>query len=171
MAIDFVAPIIRAALTTLQAQLPAAIAAFNAEDANQVDLTEPVAFEFGAADPLVVFPTIEVSATTGITGPWAIDRSEVDHAPSVNVVVWHEGERGELGPTYELSLGLTRCVIEVLRVVGAFGDGVEISNELGAVTWRTDVIPADPVDPEGRDFLKWRVPVLITFRLETVERF
>ncbi|HLE98975.1 MAG TPA: hypothetical protein VI540_03685 [Gaiellaceae bacterium] len=167
--ITFAAPIIRSAIASLQANLPTQIAAFNAEPENEVTLTAPVAFHFGAADPLIEFPAIEVAATDGATAQWAIDRSEGDHFPQIAVVIWFEGERGEIGPTYEASLGMARCVLEVLSQTGAFGEA-EIPNDAGAVTWRTDVLPADLTE-DGREFSKWRCAVLLVFRLETVERF
>lgn len=168
--IPFAAPIARAALATLQANLPAHIAAFNAESENTIDLVEPVAYVFGADDPLggAGFPVVEAAAMEGRTGQWSVDRTEFDHDAVVNVVVWHEGDRGELSPTYEMSLGLARCVVECLAPTGAFGDGVEISQD-GGVYWRADVLPADPTD-DARSFLKWRVPVFVGFKLETVER-
>jgi hypothetical protein len=122
-------------------------------------------------DPLILAgPVVEVAAMRGTTGEWAIERTEVDHSPQVSVVAWHEGERGELGPTYEMSLGLARCLLEVLSQTGAFGDSVEIGNDEGAVEWRTEVLP-DDLTEDGRDFKKWRCAVLIAFRLATVERF
>jgi hypothetical protein len=168
--IAFVAPQIDAALATLERELPDAIAAFNAEAAAAVELATPQAYVFGAADPLVVFPTIEVAAGEGSMGNFAVARSEVDHDPQVTVVVWHEGERGELSPTYRMSLGMARCVIEVLTRPEAFGAGVEVSNDDGAVSWRTAALPVDLTE-DGREFAKWQVPVLISFRLENVERF
>lgn len=169
--ITFAAPLIRAAITTLQASLPAQITAYNAEPANTVDLVAPAEYVFGAADPLILGsgPVIEIASVQGRTGQFSIDRAEFDHDPRVTVCIWHEGDRGELSSTYEMSLGLTRCVIETLLVTGAFGSEVEVSDE-GGVEWRTDAIPADPTDDE-RQFKKWRVPVLIVFRLETIERF
>ena len=167
--IAFVAPIIRSAIAALQANLPSQIALFNAAPENEVELAEPVGYHFGAADPLVAFPAIEVAATDGTTSQWAIDRSEGDHFPSVSVVIWFEGDRGELSPTYEASLGLAKCVIEVLSRPRAFGQA-EIPNDSGALTWRTDVLPGDLTE-DGREFSKWRCAVLLVFRLETVEQF
>ena len=170
MPITFVAPLIRQALATLAAELPDAIATFNAEDDQPLQLVAPAAYVFGAADPLIVFPTIEVAAGDGSMAGFSIGRGEVDHDAQLSVVVWHEGERGELSPTYEASLALARCVIEVLTRPEAFGAGVEVSNEPGAVTWRTGALPADLAE-DGRQFTKWQVPVLISLRLETVEQF
>jgi hypothetical protein len=172
VSITFVPPIIRAAIATLKEKLPNAIADFNAEAENTVKLAEPSDYVFGAMDPLLLTsgPVIEVASLTGRTVDWAIDRSEVDHNSELSLVVWHEGARGELSPTYEMSLGLARCVIESLRQTDAFGDGVEIANGEGSISWRADVLP-EGLTEDGREFQKWRCPVLITFRLETVERF
>lgn len=166
----FAAPLIRAALATLQASLPAQITAFNLEAANTVTLVAPAEYVFGAADPLILAagPIIEVASVQGRTGASGIDRAEFDHDPRVTVCIWHEGDRGELSATYEMSLGLARCVIETLVADGAFGSEVEVAQD-GGIEWRTDAIPADPTD-DAREFKKWRCPVLLVFRLETVER-
>lgn len=170
--IEFVAPLLRQTIATLRAKLPDQIGIYNAEPANEVDLVEPTDFVFGAMDTVLLTagPVIEVAAVSGQTAKAAIDYTEFDHYPAVTVVVWHEGERGELPPTYEMSLGLARCAIEVLTRPGAFGDAVELRDDPGAVTWRTDVLPADPA-ADGREFNKWQCAVLITFQVETVERF
>ena len=169
--IAFVAPIIRAAIASLQAGLPARIAAFNAESANQVDLAAPVAYHFGGNDVLSTagFPQVEIAAAQGALGAWTIGRSEVDHDPVVNAVVWQEALTGQIPPAYEAALGYVRCLLEVLRAPNAFGAGVEIAQEQG-VFWRVDVIPFEMTD-EQREFRKWRVPALVVFRLETVEKF
>lgn len=171
--ITFASPIIRAALTTLEANLPGQIAQFNAQPENQVDLEEPRAYVYSADDPLGTtgpgFPVVEVAAMEGRSGRWAVDRVAADHDVVVNVNVWHEGDRGQLPPTYEMSLGLARCVIEVMRVTGAFGPGIEIANENG-IYWRADALPAD-FTSDQREFRKWQVPVFIQFRLEADEQF
>lgn len=171
--ITFAAPLIRAALQSLEANLPGQIAQFNAQPANMVELEVPRAYVFAADDPLGTtgpgFPVVEVAAMEGRTGRWAVDRTEVDHDAVVNVTVWHEGDRGELSPAYEMSLGLARCVIEVLRVPGAFGPQVEVANENG-LFWRADALPAD-FTSDQREFRKWQIPVFLQFRLEAVERF
>ena len=170
MPIVFVPPLLRKAIATLELELPDAIAAFNAEPGQVVQLATPAAYVFGAADPLIVFPTIEVAAGSGSMGGFSIGRGEVDHDSQVSVVVWHEGERGELSPTYEMSLGLARCVIEVLTRPETFGPGVEIADAPDAVTYRTGALPSE-LDEDGREFRRWQVPVLISLRLETVEQF
>lgn len=169
--IVFVAPIIRATIASLQAGLPARITAFNAEVANQVDLVEPAAYHFGGNDVLstVGFPQIEVAASQGTLGSWTIGRSEADHDPVVQIVVWQEAMTGQIPPVYEAALGYVRCCLEVLRAPNAFGAGVEIAQEQG-VFWRVDVLPFEMTD-ENREFRKWRVPALITCRVEAVEKF
>lgn len=169
--IAFVAPVIRAAIQTLRDQLPAQIAAYNAEPANTVPLVEPTDLVFGAMDPLVIGagPVIEVAAIEGATASAAIGYTDFDHYPALSVVVWHEGERGELSPTYEESLGLARCVIEALTGPSAFGETATLRDDDGAITWRTEVMPADLTE-DPREFSKWRVAVLLGFRVETVER-
>ncbi|RDI73303.1 hypothetical protein Gocc_2903 [Gaiella occulta] len=171
--IAFVAPLLRAAIATLKAGLPARIAAFNAQTENTVALAAPdvSAYHFGGNDVLSAagFPQIEVAAPQGSFGAWTIGRTEVDHDPVVNVVVWQEALHGQIPPAYEAALGYVRCVIEALRSPGAFGGQVEIAQDNG-VFWRIDVLP-DDMTSDGREFRKWRVPALITFRLETVEKF
>lgn len=164
------APVIRAAIASLKANLPAQIALFNAQAANTVQLAEPVAYEFGAADPLIVFPTIEVAMGEGTTAGASLGYVDFDHHPTLTVVAWHEGERGELGATYEMSLGLKRCILEVLTRDNAFGLDAWLPPEDGTITWRTGALPAE-LDDTGREFKRWQVPVLIAFRLEVVERF
>jgi hypothetical protein len=177
--IGFVSPLIRATLATLQAKLPDQITAFNAEAENTVDLVQPVAYAYGAQDPLGVdgFPVIEVAATQGSGGGASVglgeQGSEFDHFPIVNVVIWHEGDRGELQPTYEMSLGLARCAVECLLPAGGFGpDASPIVDENGrlALFWRTDAIPTDPTD-DAREFLKWRVPVFLQFTVQHIDHF
>lgn len=172
--IQFVGPIIRAALAALKADLPTQIAIFNAEAENGVDLVVPVVYAFGADDPLGVsgFPVVEVAAAQGRTGNFAVERTEFDHDPAITICVWHEGDRGEFSTTYEMSLGLARCVIETLLADDAFGPDAEIPDRAdgGGIYWRSDALPADPTD-DGREFRKWRVPVLIQFDLQAVERF
>lgn len=171
--IVFVAPIIRATIASLQAGLAARVAAFNAETANQVDIVTPdsASYFFGGNDVLSAgaFPAVEVAASQGTLGSWTIGQGEVDHDPVVNVVVWQEALTGQIPPVYEAALGYVRCCLEVLRVPNAFGNGVSITQEQG-VFWRVDLLPYEMTDSE-REFRKWRVPALITFRLEAVEKF
>ncbi len=165
------APLIRKAIASLQAGLPAQIAVFNAEAANQVDLLEPAVIHFGGTDSLSAnaFPQLEVAAMDGLTGAFDLDRTEFDHDVAVNVVAWQECLTGEVSQAYEMALGYRRAVCEVLLVKDAFGAEVEVAQE-GGLTWRIDVLPFEPTD-DGREFRKWRVPTFLRFRLETVERF
>ncbi len=171
--ITFVAPIIRATIASLQAGMPARIAAFNAEPANTVDLEVPLdgSYYFGGNDVLSAsaFPAVEVAAGQGTFGGWTVGRTEVDHDPIVNVVLWQEAGSGLIPPVYEAALGYARCVIETLRQPNAMGDGVEIAQDAG-VFWRIDTLPYDMTDDQ-RTFRKWRVPALVMLRLETVEKF
>lgn len=171
--ITFVAPIIRATIASLKANLPARVTAFNAEPENVTKLTAPAddAYHFGGNDVLSAsgFPQVEVAASQGSFGAWTIGRSEVDHDPIIQVVVWQEALTGEIPPAYEAALGFIRCVLEVLREPNAMGAGVEIAQEQG-VFWRVDLLPFEMTDTE-REFRKWRVPALITIRAETVEKF
>ncbi len=172
--IGFVAPIVRAAIVSLKADLPGQIVLFNAEAANTVDLTAPAtaSYHFGATDThsAFTFPQVEVAAVQGQTGQFAVGRVEVDHDVAVNVICWLEGLTGEVAPVYEQLLGMARVVIEVLSRPDAFGPEVELSNETG-IFWRvSEAIPLDGDDP-NREILKWRVPVFLQFRVETVERF
>lgn len=188
--LEWVAPIIRTALATLEDKLPDQIAAYNAESENLIDLVVPAAsftgyvsgggYVFGADDPLGVngFPVIEAAITSGSGGPASVglggEGSEFDHLPTLNVVVWHEGDRGELPTTYEMSLGLARCVMECLLPNGALGGNVSptIDAQSGrlAFNWRSEAIPADPTD-DNREFRKWRVPVFIQLGLEHIDQF
>jgi hypothetical protein len=175
--IQFVGPIIRAAIAALQTNMPGQVAVFNAEPANTVDLDAPATYHFGGQDLLAAypFPQIEVAAVTGDTGNWAIGRSEVDHNPRVNVAVWIDGADGggDIPVLYEKAAGYVRCVIECLSPTGAFGAGVELAQEQ-AIAWRIDPVPFDPTSStpaQGRDFQKWLGSGLVQFRLEDVEHF
>lgn len=173
--IDFAAPLIRAAIATLETSMPGQVAAFNAEPANQVEIEEPQTYHFGGEDLLNAhaFPQIEVAVVAGDTGNFAIDRSEVDHDPRVNVAIWLEGDKGDVSQLYEQMLGLIRCAIECLAPKNAFGPGVELAQQRG-ISWRADTVPWDPTassPAQGRDFQKWMASGLIQFRVETVEHF
>lgn len=170
--IDFVAPSIRAALASLQADFPAQVALFNAEAANTVDIEAPQTYKFGIVEPHAAFPfpQVEVAAVEGSFGQWALERVEVDHDPRVNVVIWLQGVTGETDKEYERALGMIRCAIEILSRPDAFGPEVEISNEQG-IYWRlSELIPLEMDDVE-REVRKWLVPAFLQFRLEKVEHF
>lgn len=176
--ITFASPVVKAALATLQAGLPAQIAVFNAESQNTVDLTTPVAYVYGADDPLGVagFPVVEVAAATGTGHGSSVSLgtvgSDFDHQIQLTVVCWHEGDRGELPTTYEMSLGMARCIIELLLVDGALGATAKVAEDATGplFTWRTDALPAD-LTSDAREFTKWRVPVFIQFAVMAVETF
>lgn len=175
--IDFVAPLLRAGIATLQRQMPDQVAAFRAEPANQVEVDPPATYHFGGQDLLAAFPfpQVEVAAVAGDTGNWAIQRVSADHDPRVNVAVWVDGADGggDVPTLYEQTLGLARCVIECLAPVGAFGAGVELAQQ-GGISWRIDVVPFDPTSStpmDGRSFQKWLGSALIQFHLETIEQF
>ncbi len=165
------APILRAALATLQTQLPDRIAVFNGESANTVDLEPVQTFHFGPTDQLASFPfsQVEVMAAQGSTGEFSVDRVEFDSDLAVDVVLWQERTDGEVQAGYEAALGYKRCLLETLIPTGAFGQEAELAQSNGVV-WRIDMLPFEPT-AEGRQIRKWRIPVLCRFRLETVDRF
>lgn len=168
--ITFVAPIIRATLATLADGMPAQIAAFNAQPANAVQLTEPQTYVFGAVALMIAepFPIIECAAVSGDIGNFTVARATGDHDLRLNCAVWTQSTSGDVPLLYEETLGLMRCVIEVLTPTGAFGAGVEIAQDVG-ISWRSDVVPADltaqkPAD--GRPLEGWLGSGLIQFRVE-----
>lgn len=170
--IDFVAPTIRAALASLQANMAGQVALFNAEGANTVQLTAPQTYKFGIVEPHAAFPfpQVEAAAVEGSFGQWGLARVEVDHDPRVNVVIWLQGVTGETDKEYERMLGMLRCAIEILSRPDAFGPEVEISNEQG-IYWRlSELIPLEMDAPE-REVRKWLIPGFLQFRLEKVEHF
>lgn len=173
--IEFVAPEIRAAILQLQTYMPGQAAAFNADARNSIDIEAPATYHFGGQDLLnaYAFPQVEVAAVTGDTGEFAIGRTRADHDPRVNVAIWLQGSEGDIPHLYEQTVGMVKCVIECLAPVGAFGPGIEISNQ-GGIVWRIDVLPNDPTATspnEGRDFQKWLGSGLVQFHLEAVEHF
>lgn len=168
--IDFAAPLIRKAITTLQERMPGQVAAFNTEPGQAVQLAAPATYHFGGNDLLSAFewPQVEVAAVDGRFGALSLGHVEADHSLKLNVVVWLEGDKGEFSELYEQSLGLARCVIESLTPLKSFGDEVYVPN--GGIYWRADAVPYDLTD-DGRDFRRWRTPVLIQFSLELTEAF
>lgn len=169
--IEFAAPVVRAAIASLQAGMPAQVAQFNAEAENTVDLEAPATYHFGGQDLLsgYAFPQIEVAVVDGQMGPWAVEHVDADHFPTCNVVCWLEGDQGEIPILYEQALGYGRCILECLAQPRAFGGNAQVS-ERQAVYWRVDTIPADPA-ADGRTFQKWRTPFFARFPLDAVERF
>lgn len=163
---------IRAALASLEAGMPDQVAAFNAEAANTVDLEAPQTYKFGIIDAHAAhaFPQVEVAVVEGSFGEWGVERTEADHDPRLNVVIWLQGTTGETSVEYEKALGLIRCAIEVLADKDAFGPDAEIANENG-IYWRlSELIPLE-MDDVNREVRKWLVPGFIQFRLESVVRF
>jgi hypothetical protein len=168
-----VAPIIRAALATLESEFPAHVAAYNAEPENQVDLATPVAYVFGATDVMEAYPLIEASILRGTMGPFSVGTAGVgdaDSTPILQVVVWLEGVTGEVPPLYEAGLGYARCVIEILTVDGAVGATAEVSGtQQNAISYSVE--GPLPVDPESvaREFRKWKIPIVVEFLIEAVD--
>lgn len=170
-----VAPIIRAALATLASEMPAHVAAFNAEAANTVDLVEPVAYVFGATDVMEAYPVIEASILRGSFGPFSVGTAgvgEADSTPTLQIVVWLQGTTGEVPDLYEAGLGYMRCAVEILTVDGAVGDDAEVSGTRDdAITYSVEgPIPVDPTNVD-REFRKWKVPIVIDFVIEAVDRW
>jgi hypothetical protein len=172
--IEGIAPIIRAALATLEAQFPDHVATFNAEPANLVDLVAPAKYVFGADPVMDAFPIVEVSSLEGTMGPFSVGEAgagDADSTPQLNVVVWLQGLTGEVPDLYEAGLGYVRCVIEILAELGALGDNAEVSGtQEDAIRWSIDVIPGGPDNPD-RELRRWKLPCQIQFRIEAVERW
>lgn len=169
--ITFAAPVIRAALATLEARFPTHVAAFNAEAANDVELVAPVAYAFGALDPMTDYPVVEASLLGGQLGPFDVHTVEADSSPTLNLVIWLMGTTGEVPTLYEQALGYARCAIEILVEADAFGPDYGIANEQGAIDWRIlGVLPAEPADKD-RTIERWRIPVSVQVKLDGVERW
>lgn len=173
--IKFAAPLVRAATATLQAGMPAQVAAFNAEVANLVDIAVPATYHFGGQALLAAyaFPQCEVAAVSGKLGNFTHRQATADHDLMVNVALWVQGDEGDIPTLYEKTLGLVRCAIECLTPDGAFGPGVVLAKDLG-ISWRCDVVPYDPTassPAQGRSFQSWLGSGLIQFRVEPVELF
>jgi hypothetical protein len=168
-------PTLDAAIATLSdpaAGLPARVAAFNGEPGHGVQLVAPDADRYfrGGNDVLSdgSFPAVEVHIASGSIGPFAVGRVEADVDDRVIVVIWAEGEKGEIPDLYEQIVGLGRCALELLIPAHAFGPGVEIANETGAVTYDYSIVPGDPVNEESRDFDRWRTAAMLSFKVEDV---
>lgn len=181
--IDFGAPIIRAALASLEADFAAHVAAFNAETENLVDLVVPIAsvagygsgggYVFGAEPELVNFPLVEAAIIAGTMGPFSTGSAGVgdsDHTPRLQITLWQMGETGEVPALYEASLGYARCVIEILSEDGKLGPTAEVAGgRADAISYQAlEPIVANP-EQENRQFRKWRVPIVVSFVVEAVE--
>lgn len=169
------APIIRAAIASLEANFAAHVSTWNAEPANTVAIENPVEYAFGVATDLIVYPVVEVSIVDGGFGPFSVGQAGVgdaDHTPRLQVVVWQEGTTGEVSDLYEAAIGYVRCVTEILIDDGALGDNAEISGTApDAIRYRLN--PPLPVDPSSvdRQLRKWRVPTTVEFLIEAIETF
>lgn len=170
--IAFVAPIVRAALASLEAAFPAHAAGFNAEPENGVALADPVEYVFGASDPKTVYPSVEAFILEGSIGPFSLGDAGVgdaDHDPRLTVIVWILGETGESSTVYEQALGYARCVIEILAEDGKLGPDAEVSAGDDAIDYR--ILPAVQLEDDAREIPRWKVPVVVRFRVEAVERW
>lgn len=177
--LTFVSPIVNDTIATLQANLPAQITAFNATPGAPVQLPTTIVYVPWAQDPLGTegFPVIEAACDQGTSGAFDIDNDHPEwaHAAILKVTVWHEGDRGEVASTCEISVGLAKCVLECLLPYGAMGAGVQIADPRDpdgggrGIFWQLRGLPAD-LAADGRDFKKWRVPVTLQFHLITIER-
>ena len=173
--IRFVAPIIRAALASLQAGFAAHVATFNTEAENLVDLTAPAAYVFGATDVMDDYPVVEAAILRGTVGPFSVGTAGVgdaDSTPALQVIVWLQGVTGEVPGLYEAGLGYARCVIEILTVDGALGDTAEVSGSReDAISYSVEgPIPQSPDDVD-REFRKWKIPIVIDFLVEAVDHW
>lgn len=175
--IEGIAPIIRAALASFEAEFPSHVAVFNAEPANAgAQLEDPKEYAFGAADPLgaLGYPVVEVSSLEGSLGPFSTGTGGVgdaDSDPRLNVVVWLEGSTGEVRDLYEKGLGYIRCVIEIGCEEGALGDNAEVSgSQERAIEWSIDPIPGGPANVD-RELRRWKLPCAVSFAIEAIERW
>jgi len=169
------APIIRAAVATLQSELPAHIAAFNADGVNAVDLDDLVAVIFGATDERLGYPYAEVAILDGTFGPFStgeVGVGDADHTPRLQVVVWLEGGSGDAPKLYEQGIGYAVAVIEILAQDGALGVEAEVSGTReDAIRYRFEgPIPSD-MTSQDRAFWKWRYPVVVELVVEAVDHW
>lgn len=176
MDLHHVWPTITAAIASLKdptTGLPAKVAEFNAEGGHGVTLVVPpdAAYYPGGNDLLGVdgFPAVEVYIATGELGRsddnngFAVNRVEANVDDEPVVVLWAEGEKGEIPELYETIVGLGMCALSVLLVTGAFGPGVEVTSARYAYS----IVPDDPT-AEAREFEKWRTACVLTFHTEDV---
>lgn len=173
--INGAAPIIRAAITALQTNMAAHVAAFNAEAANLVDLTVPAEYVFGASAEMIAYPVVEVAVLNARMGPFSVGQAGVgdaDFTPTLQVIVWQEGLTGEVPEIYEAGLGYARCVTEILCEHGALGGDADVSGvREDAVAWRVlEPILQNP-EAEDRRIRKWKVPLVVSFIVEAVDRW
>lgn len=172
--IDFVSPIIRSALTYLQAHYADHVAVYNAEPANLIDLEVPASYVFGAATVMDVYPILEATILDGTMGPFSVGQAGVgdaDSTPRLNVVLWLQGVTGEVPDLYEAGLGHVRVIIEQLCEQGALGANAEVAGDRSdAIDWRVDTIPGGPANVE-RELRKWRLPCQVSFAVEAVDNW
>lgn len=171
--ISGVAPIIRAALASLEAEMAAHVAAFNAEAANTIDLEVATAYVFGATNVMDAYPVIEVAILDGTMGPFSTGTAgvgEADSTPSLQVIVWLQGTTDEVPKLYEAGLGYARCVIEILTVDGALGATAEVAGQRDdAIRYSVEgPIPVGADDPD-REFRYWKIPIVVELVVEAVD--
>lgn len=176
--IKFLEPIIDATIATLQAELPAHVATFNAEPghAAPLALTAPAntSYVFGATDAMTVFPLVEVSVQDGRVGDASLADPDgagriADNYARLTIVVWLQGVTGEVPDVYRQALGYTRLLIEILTVDGALGPDAQVDlTREDAIEYRFAVIPSDPADVD-REVRKWKVPAMVSLAVEAVE--
>ena len=170
MALKHIAPTIRATIASLKAGMAARVAAFNAEPENEVALVEPAddSYIFGGDDQLErhTAPIIEVYISSGELGEADIERAMQDVDDRLVVTVWAEGVSGEVPEIYETVVGYGRCILEVLLQTGAFGEGAEIKDQPGAVSYQYLTIPT--ASAEDRSFDQFRTAGVFSFALEDV---
>lgn len=163
----FVAPILKAAIASLQAGLDDRIAVFNAEAGNPT-LVVPDAgsYAFGGRDDWSVYPAVEVGAGHVQYGNLSLAQVDADVSLPVVVGVWLEGGTGEIEELYEQALGYGRVVTEVLIEPDAFGAGLVLDAErLDSIDWLFPTIPVGQPD-EGRRFQKWKTAAIGTFQID-----
>lgn len=170
MALKHIAPTIRATIASLKAGMGARVIVFNAEPVNEVTLVEPAddSYIFGGDDQLErhTAPIIEVYISSGEFGEANLGRGMQDVDDRLVVTVWAEGETGEVPEVYETIVGYGRCILEVLLQEHAFGDGVEIKNQPGGVSYQYLTIPTAPA--EDRSFDQFRTAGVFSFTLEDI---
>jgi hypothetical protein len=161
------APLIRAAIASLQTGMPDRISVFNTEPENEVELV-PIdgdAYFFGGkpdSDPR--YPCIEVAITAIPMRGFSVGQVDFDVRPVGMVAAWAQGPPGDTPAIYETVLGYGRCILEVLLQPDAWGASVTIDPEEGA---RSDYAS---FDLELDEQPVYRALGLHTFTLEDVDR-